>query len=263
MRLIKASIILKISEAKIYRENTILNFIFALFPLLINIFLWKAIYGRNSNISGYDLPQMITYFLLAFFIDCISNSRSVATELSEAVRDGTVSNYLLKPVSFLKYQFSMFTAEKVIYLINVFVPLLVFLFLLRDYLTFHALRLLLFMFSCVLALILKFFVYLIFGVLAVWIEEISSILDLWTSLSFLLAGGVFPLNMLPKIGYNIISFLPFKYMMFTPINMYIGNLTVIEMSENLLIQIIWIVVMGIVFKILWAKANKRFSGYGL
>lgn len=263
MRLIKASITIKINEAKIYRENIIFNFVFALFPLFINVFLWKAVYGGNAHIHGYDLSQMMTYFLLVFFIDCVSNARSIATELSETVRDGTISNFLLKPVGFLEYQFSMFAAEKLIYLTNICVPLLVFLFLLRRFLIFHALRVFLFIISCTFALILNFLVYLIFGVLSVWIEEISSVLDLWTSLSFLLAGGAFPLNMLPGIGYHIISLLPFKYMMFTPINIYISDLSAVEMAEDLLAQVLWIAVMGSIFRILWSKAEKRFSGHGL
>lgn len=264
MSIFKSMITLKLTEAKIYRENLMINFIFGLFPLLISIFLWKTIFKASNGIVGeYTFKKMITYFLLVFFINYISSARKIAIDISEIIRDGTISNFILKPIGFFSYQFNIFLIEKMVYLFNLAIPLLIFILLLRNYLFIDFTKLIFFLGSCFLALTLNFIIYLILGILTIWIGKISSLLDLWGNLSFLLAGGAFPLNMISINFYRILEFLPFKYIIFTPINIYMGNLNNMEILRELFFQISWIILLFLVFKILWRNGREKISGYGL
>lgn len=264
MSLFKASMDLKISEAKVYRENIILNFIFTLFPLLITIFLWKTVYkAKGLTIGGYTLNKMMTYFLFVFFLEFISNARVVAVNISSIIRDGTISSYLLKPIGFYRYQFTMFFTEKTVYFFNILIPLIIFIAVLRNYLYFDFFKIILFIFSCFLALVLNFTVYLILGILTIWFEEITAFLNLWSNLTFILSGGAFPLTIVPERFYIFLSFLPFKYMVFTPINIYIGNLNGVAVFKEISVQIVWILALYFLFKILWKKGREKFSGYGI
>ena len=264
MTFLKAALEIKWSEARVYRENFLINFIVGLFPLVINIFLWKTVFTvRNGTIGGYDLQKMITYFLLVFFIDCLTSARSVAVELSETIRNGSISNFILKPIGFFRYYFTIFAANKVVYFVNICIPLILFIALMQNFLFFYSQRIILFVLSTIFAGILHFLIYLILGLLTVWIEEISSLLDVWKNISFLLAGGAFPLSMLPSSVFTVISYLPFKYMFFTPINLYLENLSVQQTSVQLALQILWILILMALFFLLWKKAMRDFSGYGI
>lgn len=263
MKILKSSFRIKTKEAAVYRENVRLNFFFGLIPLLINIYLWSAIYRSKGNtIGGYTYSQMITYFFLVFIITKLTDNRNLAVQLSELIQEGTLNNSLLKPVNFITYQFSLIFSEKVVLFLNISIPLLIFILLLRNYIVINLSQILMFMVSVFLSLVLNYIIYFIIGTLTVWLEEISALLDLWRNVTSFLSGAIFPLTLLtPKIRM-IISFLPFKYTVFVPIDIYMGNLTGNDLIKELFIQIVWIVILAIVLKLVWRKAIEDYSGYG-
>lgn len=263
MKLLHSLLSIKAQESAVYRENVMINFAFGLIPLFINIYLWKAIYGsQQTTIAGYDFTQMITYFVLVFILLNMTSARSIAVNLSELIREGTLNNYFLKPVNFITYQFKLFFAEKIIYIVNIFIPFIIFFIIIRKYLFFNSSYAVLFLVSVLLAMILNYIIYFILGILTIWLEEISALLDLWGNITSFLSGGIFPLTLLSDNLFTFISILPFKYMVFTPIDIYMGNLLGEKLVLQLIIQIAWIFVLGVLLKIIWEKAIKKYSGYG-
>ena len=263
MRMLRSSFKIKTKEAVVYRENVRLNFFFGLIPLLINIYLWSAIYRNKGNtIGGYTYSQMITYFFLVFIITKLTDNRNVAVQLSELIQEGTLNNNLLKPVNFIRYQFSLVFSEKVVLLLNISIPLFIFILLFRNYIVINLSQILIFMVSVCLSLVLNYIIYFIIGMLTVWLEEISALLDLWGNITSFLSGAIFPLTLLtPKIR-RIISLLPFKYTVFVPIDIYMGNLTASSLVKELFIQVVWIIILGLLLKFVWRKAIEDYSGYG-
>lgn len=263
MKLLRASLSIKFQESMMYRENIIINFVFGLIPLLINILLWRAIYGsQHKIIAGYDYMQMITYFVLAFLIRNMTSAREVAVNLAEYIREGTLNNFLLKPTDFISFQFKLHFADKMVLLLNILLPFSIFIILTRNYLYFNSSYLVVFLFSVFLSLVLNYIIYFILGILTIWLEEVSALLDLWDNIAAFFAGSIFPLTLLSDSMLRLVSFLPFKYMVFTPIDIYMGTLVGKDLVENLLIQIVWICILAMVLKIIWTKAVKAYSGYG-
>ena len=108
MKMLRASLLIKFQESMMYRENIIINFVFGLMPLLVNILLWRAIYGsQHKIIAGYDYVQMITYFVLVFMVRKVTSAREIAVNLAEYIREGTLNNFLLKPTDFITFQFKL------------------------------------------------------------------------------------------------------------------------------------------------------------
>lgn len=263
MKLLRASFSIKFQESIIYRENIIINFMFGLIPLVINILLWQAIYGGQGKIiAGYTYVQMITYFTLVFFIQKLTSSRQIAVNLAEYIQEGTLNNFLLKPIDFVLYQFKIHFAEKIILLLNILVPFCGFAVLMRNYLYFNYKYLAIFIVSVFFSFVLNYLIYFILGILTIWLEEISALLDLWDNIVAFLAGGIFPLALLPDSFFKIVSLLPFKYMVFMPIDIYMGTLVGKELIQNLLIQLVWMCILAVLLKIIWKKAIKAYSGYG-
>ena len=263
MKLLRASFLIKFQESMIYRENVIINFVFGLIPLIVNILLWRAIYGgQDKIIAGYTYVQMITYFTLVFFIQKMTSSREIAVNLAECIQEGTLNNFLLKPTDFVSYQFKLHFAEKVIMLLNILLPFCAFAVLLRKYLYFNFEYLVVFGLSVFFSFVLNYLIYFILGILTIWLEEISALLDLWDNVVAFLAGSVFPLTLLPTSFFRIVSLLPFKYMVFMPIDIYMGTIGEKEVIQNLLIQLTWICILAVLLKTIWSKAIKAYSGYG-
>ena len=138
MKMLRASLLIKFQESTMYRENIIINFVFGLMPLLVNILLWRAIYGsQHKIIAGYDYVQMITYFVLVFMVRKVTGAREIAVNLAEYIREGTLNNFLLKPTDFITFQFKLHFADKMVLLLNILLPFIFFTTLIRNYLYFN------------------------------------------------------------------------------------------------------------------------------
>ncbi len=263
MKMLRASLLIKFQESMMYRENIIINFVFGLMPLLVNILLWRAIYGsQHKIIAGYDYVQMITYFVLVFMVRKLTSAREIAVNLAEYIREGTLNNFLLKPTDFITFQFKLHFADKMVLLLNILLPFIIFTTLIRNYLYFNSSYLVAFLISAFLSLVLNYIIYFTLGILTIWLEEISALLDLWDNIAAFLAGSFFPLTLLSDGVLRVVSFLPFKYMVFIPIDIYMGTLKGKDLIENLFIQIVWICILTVVLKCIWIKAVKIYSGYG-
>lgn len=270
MRLLRASFRLKTSEAAAYRANFLMNFLFGLIPLTVSIFFWKTVYqyGVSTNVmigkrlSVYTFEQMLTYFFLVFLVSELVNARSVATELSEKVRAGKLHDFLLKPVSYMKFAYYLFISEKIVQFANIALPFGLFVFLCRNYLSFTGKHIGVFLLSLFLAMSMNYLLYCILGLLTVWLEEISAILDLYRNISFFLAGGLFPPILLSWNFYRIVSYLPFQYILYVPIEIYMGTASPVRTINYIKGQFIWVACLTALMIFIWRKAIKKYSGYG-
>lgn len=263
MNILRATFKIKHHEFAAYRSNVYLNFLFGCVPLILSIFLWKAIYGTNIDvIGGYSYKQMITYYVIAFLLSNLINVRDNTVKMSELIQNGSIHNFLLKPIRFFSLNFMLYLAEKLCYFLNIFVPYTVFCLLIRQYLFLNVNSILIFILSVCLAFVLKYVIGSILGLLTTWVEEISSLLDFWDNIENFLAGGLLPLSILPASLYSVVSFLPFKYFLFVPIDIYMGKMQWNEMIGALATQAVWIILLGLLLQIIKLKAYRKYSGYG-
>lgn len=263
MKILRATFNIKKQEFTAYRSNVYLNFLFGCVPLLLSILLWKAIYGSTHKfIGGYSYKEMITYYMLVFLLSRILNSRENTVHMAEIIQNGKIHNFMLKPTSFFSLDFKLYLAEKLVYFFNIAIPFTLFCILLRNSLSFHLKYIPFFLISICLAFVLKYILGSILGILTTWIEEISGLLDFWANIENFLSGALLPLSILPTFLYTIISFLPFKYFLFLPIDIYMGKIEGNKIIEAFAIQITWILLLGVLLCILKQKAYKKYAGYG-
>lgn len=263
MNILKAAFKIKHHELTAYRSNIYLNFLFGCVPLIFSIFLWKAIYGTDTEvIGGYSYRQMITYYVIAFLLSNLIHVRDNTVKMAEMIQNGNIHHYMLKPIRFFSLNFKLYLAEKLGYFLNIFVPYAVFCLLISQYLFVHVNSIPFFILSLCLAFVLKYIIGSILGLLTTWVEEISGLLDFWDNIESFLAGGLLPLSILPASLYTVISFLPFKYFLFVPIDIYMGKMAESEMIAVLAIQAAWIMVLGLLLHLIKLKAYRKYSGYG-
>jgi len=76
------------------------------------------------------------------------------------------------------------------------------------------------------------------------------------------SGRFFPLNILPTVLFKIVNFLPFSFLVFFPLNLYLGRLSTSEIYRGFLTQIIWIAVFAVLLKLLWSRGLRRYEAVG-
>lgn len=92
----------------VYRWNFLLRALFSVVPLLGTVFIWRAIFEeRGASIGGYDYGAMIFYFLLTILVDNLVTPTEDEWQIAADIRDGRISSFLTKPMSYLSYRISL------------------------------------------------------------------------------------------------------------------------------------------------------------
>lgn len=72
-----------------------------------------------------------------------------------------------------------------------------------------------------------------------------------------LSGSMIPLWFMPDWMQGVLRCTPFSSIYFTPVQIYMGQLTVPEILQRFAVQIIWILLLLLVGKVLWSKGQKK------
>src|SRR3954471_19652262 len=93
-----------IQNTLVYRVNFLFRSLFGLIPLMATISLWRAIYaGKQSDVAGYTLAQMISYYLIVTIVDALTAVNEDDWQIAADIKDGNISQFLLKPIDYLSY----------------------------------------------------------------------------------------------------------------------------------------------------------------
>ena len=101
-----------LQKALAYRADFLLTLASCIFPILMQVCLWTALYAAGAaDTGGYTYEQMILYTLLAGI-----TARIVATgfenDVAQDIKDGGLNKYLVKPVDYGGYYFAQFLGGK-------------------------------------------------------------------------------------------------------------------------------------------------------
>jgi ABC-2 type transport system permease protein len=120
----------------VYRWNFAVRGFFSLFHLAVVFILWGAAFEGTSDIGGFDLRQTLTYFVTLLVLQFFVSAFNEDYQISEEIRNGLINQFLLKPINYFAYRFSIFVAARLVSGALVFVPLLLAMPVIGEYLTF-------------------------------------------------------------------------------------------------------------------------------
>lgn len=90
----------------IYRLNFLLWRLRILLRFLMIIFLWKGIFLTNQTVFGLNQQQINSYVFLVLVIQSLILSSPSSDNIGGEIGSGDLSNYLTKPIGYLKYWFT-------------------------------------------------------------------------------------------------------------------------------------------------------------
>jgi ABC-2 type transport system permease protein len=250
-----------------YRFNFLARTLFGFIPLIAMLFLWRTIYagkGPTSVIGTYTLAEMISYYLLATLVDALTAVNEDDWQIAADIKDGNISQFLLKPIDYLVYRLCLFFSGRLTYLGVAAVPLAVFFLCLHhyfvlppDWATFG-----LFLFSVLLTALLQFFMSYAMAMLAFWILEVSTFIFILFAFEYMASGHLFPLDILPRGLQQILDYTPFPYQLYFPVSIYMGKATGERLLIGLLSQAAWVVFTYCLARFAWRRGIKHYSAVG-
>src|SRR5437667_1833978 len=122
-----------------YRFNFLMRTLFGLIRLVAMLYVWRTIYegkGAGSTVGDYSLAQMISYYLLVTVVDALTAVNEDDWQIAGDIKDGNISQFLLKPIDYLWYRLCLFFSGRLTYVAVAIIPLTLFILYLRQYFTF-------------------------------------------------------------------------------------------------------------------------------
>jgi ABC-2 type transport system permease protein len=248
----------------VYRWNFAVRGFFSLFHLAVVFILWGAAFAGKSTLGGFSLNQTLTYFVTLLVLQFFISAFNEDYQISEEIRNGLINQFLLKPINYFLYRFSIFVAARLVSGALVFVPLLIAFPVLKDYLTFphESWRLALGIPAMFLSALVQFSIAYCFGLLTFWFLEIQGFVILSMAVEAVLGGQVFPLDLLPAGVFRVAQFLPFYYQMYFPGAIFTGRIALPLVLQGLLIQLGWVLVLLTLNQFLWVRGLRRHTAVG-
>ncbi len=256
-----------IQNTLVYRVNFLFRALFGLIPLAGTLFLWRAIFADkepDALVGEYTLRAMISYYLLVTFIDALTAVAEDDWQIASDIKDGLISQLLLKPVDYLTYRLSLYFSGRTTYTTVALIPVSLFAFYLRDYLVAppDAATFGIFLVSVVFAALLQFFIAYTVAMLAFWVLDISTFIFIQFAFEYIASGHLFPLDLLPPAIAQVLKFTPYPYLCFFPAMVYLGRVSGQELWLGLAIQLFWVVACYGLARLLWARGVRRYSAAG-
>src|SRR5690242_15386237 len=235
-----------IQNTLVYRVNFLFRAAFGLIPLAAVLFLWRTIYAGGETggaVAGYTLAQMTSYYLLVTIVDALTAVNEDDWQIAADIKDGNISQFLLKPLDYLSYRLCLFFAGRVSYLAVALAPLVIFILCLKHYFvlppdwsTFAC-----FLFSIVLTALLQCFSSYAMAMLAFWVLEVSTFIFILYAFEYMASGHLFPLDILPAGLQRLMALTPFPYQLYFPVSLYMGKVAGADLARGLAVQLFWVV----------------------
>ncbi|MDR1789668.1 MAG: ABC-2 family transporter protein [Opitutaceae bacterium] len=248
----------------VYRWNFALRSCFSLLHLVFIFLLWGAAFAGQTTIGGFGLDATLTYFIALFILHFFVGAFNEDYQISEEIRNGLINQFLLKPVNYYAYRFTIFLASRLVSGCLALVPFLLCLPLLKGHLVLpcEPWRLALGLPALLLSALIQFTIAYCFGLLTFWFLEIQSFVVLSYAVETLLGGQVFPLDLLPAALFRVSQFLPYYYQMYFPVAIFTGRLGQAAAVEGLCVQVFWTLALLAIASLLWKRGLRRHTAVG-
>jgi ABC-2 type transport system permease protein len=207
---------------------------------------------------------MISYYLMVNVVDSLTAVAEDDWQIAADIKDGNISQFLLKPLDYLSYRFCLYLAGRAIYTTVAILPVAVFTVYLREYFVLpdHFEALVMFIVSVGLAAMLQFFIAYSVALLAFWILDVSTLIFIQFAFEYLASGHLFPLDILPPTLAGVLRLTPYPYLTYFPVAVYLGRVTGHELWTGLAIQTFWVLVGYAGARWIWSRGIRRYSAAG-
>ena len=218
----------------------------------------------KEQIAGLGFSTMISYYIISCYLFQLEKSAEISQQMTEMLRNGTFSKYMVIPVQTQGYFVAM-EAGKVVFSAGIgFLAAILWFYLLRIpfVITTDRMMLLCGIIMIVLGLLFMALLNYFLGILTLKFEEISIFLMIKDNLSAFMTGAVIPLVLLPEWLTTGMRFLPFYYVTYLPSMLFIGRYGD-EAVIGLVVLSVWCVVFLIINQVTYEYYRMKYDGAGI
>lgn len=225
-------------------------------------FIWKAIFAHSSRIEGFDFSQILTYIAVGWIIRSFYFN-NIDQEMASAVMEGKLSMDLIKPVNTQMMYIAQALGESVFRLALLTTPtalLLYLVFPLRR--PASALHFAGFFASAMLSFFIVAGINFAVGTFAIRLKSILGLLRAKYFLLELFSGLLIPISFFPQVFQKAFSVMPFQYISYVPVLIYLGKIEGTAILESLALQVFWIALLFAIGDAMWRWSSRKITIQG-
>lgn len=242
-----------------YRESIGFQLIGMFMWVYIQICIWNVL--LKYQVDGRSFEEMVVYVLASQALGIFSHS-NVAANLAEKVKTGAIAVDLIRPINLKWYSFWEQISTNMFQFLMVGLPVFAVVIVLWPILPLKLVNVLLFLASSGLAVLLNFYFQYSVGLLVFWFKDGTYAKMMIGGLMTIFSGKEIPLWFYPAFLYSLCSVLPFRFMVYEPVAILLGQYRGNQISSVLMMQALWIGVLWIVERIVWHKVQKQIEIQG-
>jgi ABC-2 type transport system permease protein len=220
-------------------------------------FIWKAIYEHSASIEGFDFAHLLTYIGVGWIIRSFYFN-NIDQDLAYQVIEGRLAMDLIKPVNIQLMYVARAAGESVFRMALLTIPtavLLFWVFPLRPPVGFgHAGA---FLISVVLSFLIVAAINFAVGTFALRLQSILGLMRAKFFLLELFSGLLLPMTFFPHVVQKILGVMPFEYISYIPMLIYLGKLNSVGVARALGMQILWIAILLGIGDGLWRWSTRK------
>ncbi len=245
------------------RSVSIVWFLVSFINPLILLLYWRGALQSN-DIAGWSLSSISTYYFILVIAAAMLMSHIEENVSEEDISEGQLVKYLIRPFPYFWFNFIREIPYRLLQGSFGILSCFLFIAIFGSFINISP-NVQVFLLSIIvffLAYLLSFTYKMFLGLTAFWFIDARGFYQLVEVLMIIFAGYILPLDLMPEFLKIVSNVLPFAYIIYYPVITLQGKLTVSSILHIILMQVIWIGIFAISYKILWSRGIKKFTGVG-
>ncbi|MDR3085568.1 MAG: ABC-2 family transporter protein [Christensenellaceae bacterium] len=249
----------------VYRFDVGMTALATLWKLLFAWILWGAIFEGRQSVSGFSFQTMLAYYLVVSFLSSMDLSSGVSFELSNRIRGGTFSKFMVLPASPQLQFLAQSLGSSAYYALFALLAALgcALLFRIRAGFSAGPAEILCALCLAILGLIFMVSYHYCIGLLTFKFQEISFFLHMQGNLIAFATGAMLPLTLLPKPVLDLLSALPFPHVGYLPAMLLTGQAGLVEGLKGFVVLLLWTAGLMAANRLLYERLRVQYDGVGI
>lgn len=239
-----------------YRLEFFMGIVNTIITTVVYLCIYRALYGGAEQIDGVSFGMVATSFVISLGL---SNAFSFNEMfLQDKVKDGSITNEFLKPMNFKLRMLAQNMGGGLFNLIFNFLPALLFGIIFTDFCApYSVLNLGLMIVSVLLGYLILWQISFLVQTWCFWLFSVWGIVTIKNVFVNVLSGTMLPLWFMPPVLRNMVSFTPFASIYFTPVRIYLGEVSGMQVLYEMAVQTFWILLLYFIGEVFWKNGVKK------
>jgi ABC-2 type transport system permease protein len=220
--------------------------------------IWSAVLAGPGAAAGVSLKDMVTYAIIGASVIVCWPWEHFIRAIGAQIKSGDVVVFLLKPLHYPLMLFSSECGNMGFRLVTLIMPVTLIGALLYGFVppasVPHAV---LFVAMWALGFVMLFLLAAIAGLLSFWLLTVFSLEWTLSALLAILSGRIVPLWYFPDAAAAVLKYLPFAWIAFHPMAVYLGQVDIAGGLWLLAMGLGWAGVLTGIVLLLWSRAARR------